>query len=130
MGKKIIVIDDEPDIITYLTMLLEDNGYETESAKNGIEGLKKIRENKPDLICLDILMPEKSGIGLYREVRKDEDLKEIPVVIVTGFKGDDNPLMTFKEFLYKRSIPGPEGYIEKPVDQKEFLEIIQDKIKG
>ena len=129
MGKKIMVIDDEPDIITYMTTLLEENGYETDSAKDGIEGLKKIKEYKPDLVCLDILMPEKSGIGLYRELRKDEELKEIPVIIVTGFKGDDNPLLTFKEFLYKRSVPGPEGYLEKPIDQKEFLDTIKEKIK-
>ena len=72
MGKKIMVVDDEPDIITYLTTLLEENGYETESAKDGVDGLKKIRESRPDLVCLDILMPEKSGIGLYRELKKDE----------------------------------------------------------
>lgn len=129
MGKKILVVDDEPDIIMYMTTLLEENGYETDSAKDGVEGLTKAKENRPNLICLDILMPEKSGIGLYRELRKDEELKEIPVIIVTGFKGDDNPLLTFKEFLYKRSVPGPEGYLEKPIDQKEFLETIKEKIK-
>ncbi len=129
MGKKILVVDDEPDIITYLTTLLEENGYETDSAKDGVEGLKKAKEDKPNLICLDILMPEKSGIGLYRDLRKDEELKEIPVIIVTGFKGDDNPLLTFKEFLYKRSVPGPDGYLEKPIDQKEFLETIKEKVK-
>ena len=129
MGKKILVVDDEPDIIMYMTTLLEENGYDTDSAKDGVEGLTKAKENRPNLICLDILMPEKSGIGLYRELRKDEELKEIPVIIVTGFKGDDNPLLTFKEFLYKRSVPGPEGYLEKPIDQKEFLETIKEKIK-
>ncbi|MDY6857297.1 MAG: response regulator [Thermodesulfobacteriota bacterium] len=129
MGKKIMVIDDEPDIITYLTTLLEEDGYETDSAKDGVEGLEKIKENRPDLICLDILMPKKSGIGLYRELRKDEDLKGIPVVIVTGFKGEDNPLMDFKEFLHKRSVPGPEGYLEKPIDQEEFLKTIKEQIK-
>jgi len=128
MGKKIMVIDDEPDVITYLTTLLEENGYQTDSAKDGVEGLKKIKEKRPDLVCLDILMPEKSGIGLYRELRKDEGLKGIPVVIVTGFRGDEHPLMDFKEFLYKRSAPGPEGYLEKPIDRQEFLEIIEKSL--
>ena len=128
MGKKIMVIDDEPDVITYLATLLEENGYQTDSAKNGIEGLKKIKENKPDLVCLDILMPEKSGIGLYRELKKDEGLKGIPVVIVTGFRGDEHPLMDFKEFLNKRSVPGPEGYLEKPIDRQKFLEIIEKSL--
>ncbi len=129
MGKKIMVIDDESDVITYLTTLLEENGYQTDSAKDGVEGLKKIKENKPDLICLDILMPEKSSIGLYRELKKDAELKGIPVVIVTGFRGDEHPLMDFKEFLNKRSVPGPEGYMEKPIDKQKFLEMIRDKIK-
>ncbi|HCX90107.1 MAG: response regulator [Deltaproteobacteria bacterium CG12_big_fil_rev_8_21_14_0_65_43_10] len=128
MGKKIMVIDDEPDVITYLTTLLEENGYQTDSAKDGVEGLKKIKEKRPDLVCLDILMPEKSGIGLYRELRKDEGLKGIPVVIVTGFRGDEHPLMDFKEFLYKRSVPGPEGYLEKPIDRQKFLEIIEKNL--
>ena len=128
MGKKIMVIDDEPDVITYLTTLLEENGYQTDSARDGVEGLKKIKENRPDLVCLDILMPEKSGIGLYRELRKDEGLKGIPVVIVTGFRGDEHPLMDFKEFLYKRSVPGPEGYLEKPIDRQKFLEIIEKNL--
>ena len=128
MGKKIMVIDDEPDVITYLTTLLEENGYQTDSARDGVEGLKKIKENRPDLVCLDILMPEKSGIGLYRELKKDEGLKGIPVVIVTGFRGDEHPLMDFKEFLYKRSVPGPEGYLEKPIDRQEFLGLIAKNI--
>ena len=128
MGKKIMVIDDEPDVITYLTTLLEENGYQTDSAKDGVEGLKKIKEKRPDLVCLDILMPEKSGIGLYRELKKDEGLKGIPVVIVTGFRGDEHPLMDFKEFLYKRSVPGPEGYLEKPIDRQKFLEIIEKNL--
>jgi len=128
MGKKIMVIDDEPDVITYLTTLLEENGYQTDSAKDGVEGLKKIKEKRPDLVCLDILMPEKSGIGLHRELRKDEGLKGIPVVIVTGFRGDEHPLMDFKEFLYKRSVPGPEGYLEKPIDRQKFLEIIEKNL--
>ncbi|MFA4915203.1 MAG: response regulator [Syntrophales bacterium] len=128
MDKKIIVIDDEPDVITYLTTLLEENGYKTDSAADGLEGLKKIKETRPDLVCLDILMPEKSGIGLYRELKKDEGLKGIPVIIVTGFRGDEHPLMNFKDFLYKRSVPGPEGYMEKPIDRQEFLEMVKKNL--
>lgn len=126
MAKRILVIDDEEDVITYLTTLLEENGYETSNAMNGKEGLKKIKSENPDLICLDILMPEKSGISLYRELKKDADHNKIPVVIVTGFKADEYPLIDFKKFIYERSVPGPEGYIDKPIDRKVLLDTIKN----
>lgn len=126
MAKKILVIDDEEDVITYLTTFFEENGYETVSAMNGKEGLDKIKSEKPDLICLDILMPEKSGIYLYRELKKDAEHNKIPVVIVTGFKADEYPLIDFRKFIYERSVPGPEGYIEKPIDKKALLDTVRN----
>jgi CheY-like chemotaxis protein len=129
MAKKILIIDDEEDVLTYLKTLFEENGYETAVAMNGKEGLEKIRSERPDLICLDILMPEKSGIYLYRELKKDKDNKDIPVIIVTGFKADEYPLIDFKKFIYERSVPGPEGYIEKPIDQKVLLDTVKGILK-
>ena len=70
-GRKILVIDDEPDIVSFLTTLLQDHGYETCSAKDGEEGWKKVCGEHPDLICLDLLMPQKSGVKLYGQIRKD-----------------------------------------------------------
>ena len=117
--KKIIVIDDDPDIVTFLTTLLEDNGYETISASDGKEGLEKTQKERPDLILLDITMPEKSGVKCYREMREDSDLKLIPVVIVTGVADE------FKNFIYtRRQVPPPDGYVSKPVNKKELLDII------
>ena len=72
MSKKILVIDDEPDIVTFLTTLLRKNGYEVCEACDGVEGIKKVMEEKPDLVCLDLIMPEKTGIKMYREMRKDQ----------------------------------------------------------
>ena len=117
--KKILVIDDEPDVVTFLTTLLEDNGYATIPAKDGVEGLAKTKSEKPDLILLDITMPEKSGVRYYRDVCDDPDLKDIPVVMVTGVTKE------FEKFIStRRQVPPPDGYISKPVDTKLLLETI------
>jgi CheY-like chemotaxis protein len=117
--KRIIVIDDDPDIVTFLTTLLEDNGYDTISAKDGQEGLDRVKAERPDLILLDITMPEKSGVKFYREVRDDPELKSIPVVMVTGV------MKEFEKFIHtRRQVPPPDGYISKPVDKDKLLETI------
>lgn len=119
--KTILVIDDEPDVVTYLTMLLQDNGYATLDAKNGAEGLEKTRSQRPDLILLDINMPEKSGVRFYRDVREDPELKEIPVVMVTGV------MKEFERFIStRRQVPPPDGYIHKPVDVEKLLKVVSD----
>jgi len=117
--KKIIVIDDEPDIVTFLTLLLQDNGYATISAKDGQEGIEKINAEHPDLVLLDITMPEKSGVRCYREMRSDPGLQSIPVVIVTGVAKE------FKNFIStRRQVPPPDGFIAKPIDKKELLDLV------
>jgi CheY-like chemotaxis protein len=124
-SKKILVIDDEPDVLTYLTMLLEDQGYETCSAKDGLEGMEKIRQERPDLVCLDLLMPQKTGVKLYHEMRKDPDLKKIPVVMITAFGPPLYPRIDFKRFIHQRAlIPPPEGYLEKPIDREALVKVI------
>ena len=117
--KKIIVIDDDPDIVTFLTTLLEDNGYKTISAKDGQEGLEKIQHERPQLVLLDVTMPEKSGVRCYRELRENPDLASIPVVIVTGVAKD------FKNFISsRRQVPPPDGFISKPIDKQELLDTV------
>ncbi len=128
MSKKILVIDDEPDMVTFLSTLLEENGYDTVPASDGEEGLEKARTQKPDLVSLDLLMPNKSGFKMFRELRKDEGLKDIPVVMVTGFAKDDVPQMDFKEWIQKRAVRGPEAYIEKPVNKEAYVETIRNLI--
>lgn len=123
--KMILVLDDEPHVVTYLETLLHDNGYETVSASNGKEGIEKVRSEEVDLVCLDISMPEHSGIRFYRDLKDDPKLTAIPVVIitaVTGYGGDPEP---FKRFLSTRKqIPPPEGFLSKPIDKQEFLDTI------
>ncbi len=117
--KKIIVIDDEPDIVTFLTVLLEDNGYTVISAKDGREGMEKIARERPQLVLLDITMPEKSGVRCYRELRENPDLKSIPIVIVTGVAKD------FKNFISsRRQVPPPDGFVSKPIDKQELLDTV------
>jgi CheY-like chemotaxis protein len=123
--KKVLVIDDEPDVLTYITSILKNNGYLYDTAKDGIEGMAKAKAEKPDIITLDLLMPEKTGIKLYRELKKDEGLKGIPVIMVTGIATEAYQFADFKKFIYERHIPAPAGYIEKPFNTEELL----DKIK-
>jgi CheY-like chemotaxis protein len=126
MSKKILVIDDEPDIVTFLTTLLRKNGYEVCEACDGVEGIKKVMEEKPDLVCLDLIMPEKTGIKMYREMRKDQYLRDVPVIMVTGIGSTATEWAGFKKFIQHRSIPGPQGYIEKPIDKDQFLKAIRE----
>ncbi|MFA6222801.1 MAG: response regulator [Desulfomonilaceae bacterium] len=126
MAKKILVIDDEPDVLVFLGTLLRKNGYEVCEAEDGVQGLKMVIDEKPDLVCLDLLMPEKTGIKMYREMRKDDKLKEVPVIMVTGFSTSPIGYMDFKKFIHHRSIPAPEGYIEKPVNRDEFLKAVKE----
>lgn len=122
---RILVVDDEADIVSYFTVMLEDAGYEVASASNGQEALDVVRRERPDLITLDITMPEKSGVKFYREIKEDEALRGIPVVIVTGVT---TPLEgarkegSFEKFLSsRRQIPPPDAFFEKPIDAQLFL---------
>ena len=119
-SKTILIVDDEPDVLTYLSTLLGDHGYDTILAKDGEEALAKLKANLPDLITLDISMPEKSGVKLYREIKEDSRLKKIPIIIVTGVSDD------FQKFIStRRQVPPPEGYLSKPINQEEILELIR-----
>jgi CheY-like chemotaxis protein len=120
--RTILVIDDEPHVVTYLEMLLQDAGYRTISAENGKVGLERTRKEKPDLVCLDINMPEESGIRYYRNMREDSTIAHIPVLVitaVTGLGGQPEPLEKF--ISTRKHIPPPEGFFSKPIDREEFL---------
>lgn len=118
--KKILVVDDEEDVLVYLSSLLEDNGYAVLTARNGEEGWRMTKEEKPDLITLDITMPKESGVRMYRDLLEDESTREIPVIIVTGISKD------FRQFIYGRKhLQPPAAYFEKPIEQEKFLEAIK-----
>ena len=121
---KILIVDDEPEQIEFASTLLEENGYIPISATNGVEGMKMVKTEKPDLILLDILMPEKSGIGMYHDLKHDEETKNIPVIIVTGVArgGDFDDLMMRQD----KALPPPDGYIEKPMNPDDVLKLVSD----
>jgi CheY-like chemotaxis protein len=125
--KKILILEDEPDVVTYLKTLLEDYGYATDSAVNGWEGMQKAKASPPDLITLDISMPEKSGIRFYREVKDDPRLSKVPVVVVTGVTGFGRNPEDFRRFLETRKqVPPPDAFLAKPIDRDELLQVIRD----
>jgi CheY-like chemotaxis protein len=117
--KTILVVDDEPDARDYLTTVLEDNGCAVVTAKDGTEALAQLEASIPDLVSLDITMPEKSGVAVYRKLREDDRFKGVPVIIITGVSDD------FQKFIStRRQVPPPEGYISKPVDADDFMKMV------
>ncbi len=119
--KKILVVEDEQDVLTYLTTLFQDNGYDTVSAVDGVEALEVARKEKPDLISLDMAMPDQSGVRAYRLYKKDDELREIPVIIVTAL-GD-----SMRRFLKRLGgFAEPEGFMAKPIDEKKLLKMVAD----
>ncbi len=124
-AKRVLVVDDEPDVVAYLEMLLRDSGYETLTASDGTEALARIRAEKPDLVTLDISMPKASGTRLYKEVKTDPALARIPVLVVTGVTGYGGDRYAYEKFLGNRTlVPPPDGFFPKPIDRAAFLEAV------
>ena len=127
--KKILVVDDEPDIITYLDVLLDDHGYKMFQARSAKEAFSIMKTIKPDLICLDIMMPKKSGIAIYCDVKLDDRLKDVPTIFISAFSmardfyGDG-----FRKLVPDIRIPEPEAFVEKPIQTEKLLEIIKQTI--
>ena len=113
-GYKILLADDEPDTLEYFSTVLEDNGAQIVQAKDGIEAIELVRKEKPDLVVLDLDMPGKDGGEVFEEMRKDPDLCEIKVCIITG-----KPEL--RRLIYERPVPPPENYLTKPVTDKDLL---------
>ena len=125
-GFKILVVDDEPDARTMITSILEDNGATTIEAEDGDQALAKAKVEMPDLITLDLSMPGKSGIDVFVILRDDDELKEIPICIITG-----QPEM--RKLIFERPADRPpEGYMDKPVSEKALLRNIRKilELKG
>jgi CheY-like chemotaxis protein len=111
---KILVVDDEPDILTYFSSVLGDNGATVIEAHNGEEALTFARKEKPDLITLDISMPGQDGGKVFEALRNDPELAQTPVCIITG-----RPEL--RRLIYDRPVPLPEGYLDKPVNEETLL---------
>ncbi|MBW2066074.1 MAG: response regulator [Deltaproteobacteria bacterium] len=142
MPKKILIVDDDPDNVSIISLIVEDNGYESVSATNGKEGLELARKEKPDLITLDLIMPEQSGIAMFQELKKDPELCNIPIVVISG--ASEVTGVDLKDFIFKHPSAGdknvvetegiakfssPNAFIEKPVNPDELVKIIKDLLK-
>jgi two-component system phosphate regulon response regulator PhoB len=125
MAKTILSVDDDPDIVTSVETIIEETGHNAITATNGEEGLAKVRDERPDLVIMDVLMPKQSGIKMYRELKTDEALKHIPVIIHSGiakrtFLRSQEALTEFGD----DPVPEPAAYLEKPVEPEELAAMI------
>lgn len=120
--RKVLIIDDEPDTVTFLSTWLEDHGYEVCTAGDGEEGLHRLKAERPALVLMDLKMPRRTGIQLYREICQNCDFGPVPVVFITGlpefqvFDGHCTPL------------PEPAGRIDKPIDLEALSGMIKQLI--
>ncbi len=119
-GKRILVVDDEADIRAYLSMALEDAGFEVDTAEDGVQALEKVKENPPDLVSLDLVMPKGSGAQFHRAMNKDEKLAKIPILVVTGHARDDLGKVDFEEL----TMSGSGVYLEKPVTPAKYVSAV------
>jgi len=123
--KRILVVDDEPDVVTYLVTLLQDHGYITDSAGDGEGAMAKVKAQRPDLIMLDISMPRQSGIRFYRELNETPELADIKVLVVTGVTGFGGSPDDFKKFLSSRKqVRPPDGFLPKPVTPDDVISAV------
>jgi len=125
MNKKtVLIVEDEMDMRIFISTLLETSGYTPVVTRDGKEGLIKAREVSPDLIILDVMMPGEGGVQMYRQLKTDQTLKAIPVIMLSAVAQK-----TFSHYLNMVNarldcpIPRPEAYIEKPPEADDLLKM-------
>ncbi len=124
-GRNILVVDDESDVRLYLSRLFQENGYSVDCAADGEQAMQIAAGRKPALITLDLSMPNKSGIRFYREIKSNPELNSIPVIFVTGVTGIGGASDTEHFYGTRRQIPPPDGFIAKPIDPDEMLNLVR-----
>jgi len=126
-GKKtILFVDDELDMRIFISTVLRSEGYEAVPARNAVEGIQKARELGPDLVIMDVMMPQAGGVTLFQELRRDERLRHTPVIMLTGVRQK-----AFAHHLKMLAVTGaaplapPEAYLEKPLDPARLVQTIR-----
>ena len=123
MGKKyILVVDDDPDLVETVGMMLENKGYEVGKAYDGIEGDESIKKRRPDLLVLDVMMPRKNGYVLCAELKKSKHTRDIPIILLTAV-GEAVPTTSYSHA--DGMATEADDYIPKPVDVESLVESIE-----
>jgi CheY-like chemotaxis protein len=148
MSKRVLVVDDDENTVKFLSVALRENGYEPISAYDGEEGFKRVEDSQPDLILLDVMMPKRTGFVLFKQLRRNEKYKDIPVIMLTAVAdvleedeshaGDDTferPFDSLRESLKKaivqmrdEGLVRPQKFIDKPIDPEELIESVKELI--
>ena len=148
MSKKVLVVDDDENTIRFLSVALRENGYEPITAYDGEEGFQRVEDSNPDLLVLDVMMPKRTGFVLFKQLRRNEKYKNIPVIMLTAVAdvleedesqaGDDTferPFDSLRESLKKtiaqmreEGLVRPEMFIDKPIDPEELVDAVKELI--
>jgi len=120
--KRILVVDDEPDFCAIVQGQLEKEGFEVELAYNGVEGVEKVKANPPDAIVLDVMMPEKDGYEVCKELKDDEAFAEIPIVLLTAVASH----VTSTRYSHADGMSTEaDDYLPKPASAEEILKSVK-----
>jgi two-component system phosphate regulon response regulator PhoB len=129
MTKKVLVIEDESDIATYLLAVLEDQGLSAQTLKDDAPLAEEAASLRPDLILLDVMMPKRSGVSIYKELRTTPELRQIPVIIISGFSPEGESMAgTFRQMISDPSIADPDGFIGKPMHLDHLIAMVRDTL--
>jgi len=125
---KILIIDDDPDITEAMSVVLENRGYEVRSARDGSEGMEQLKQAKPDLIILDVMMrTSQEGFELSRELKSNKKYKDIPILMLTGVKQKTG--LDFKTAAGDEAWLPVEEFLDKPVKPNVLLEKVEDLLQ-
>ncbi len=119
-----VVIDDEKDLTTYLSAILEEHGWSVRTANDAETGESLVRNSPPDLILLDLVMPGRTGIQLFARLRGDQSTKSIPLIMVTGIKEQLNA--DWRDTVTRLKARVPDGFIEKPIEPARLMKLVDD----
>ena len=126
MAYRVLIIDDDPESVEAVTNVLDAKGYDVDSAPNGKIGVAKAKEQKPNIILLDVMMTTKSeGFDVAREMHKDEKLKNVPIIIITGVRKEMNLPFGFEPDETWLPV---KGVLEKPVKPEVLLKTVEENI--
>ena len=126
LNKKVLVVDDEPDFATIVQKNLEKEGFTVDVAYNGVEGLEKVKANPPDAIVLDVMMPEKDGYAVCKELKGDEKTRDIPIVLLTAVASH----VTSTRYTHREGMETEaDDYISKPASAEEITKSLKRLLK-